>query len=523
MKLFALINEEKPRRTIMITESQAWDLLLEAATIQDIYQKYYTQIPQEIFQQIVSADPTYNPQKPNKMGKYAKWLLAIYQKGNLKTEDLYKATEYLRIFIKFNGKIEQKDIMKYKSLQDVYNVIQPFLQNPQQAATKAEEVRQIKEGAEKVYEDEKWMVIVPHTKEASCYYGKGTQWCTAADSSNNYFDAYNEEGLLYINILKGTDVKYQFHFETNSFMDATDTPIKQPIMSTIGLTDNLVAFYTEKYGIKALIAFKTSFNVDEITQIKGMPNYFTDADNSFYGREVHGTRLYKFNADYLDFDLKLDMSDNGLEIGVSSYHNRFIPIFEEEDNFMVNLYDSFTHKFLFDRVSIDFIEIMNMNTDYVIVHLKEDEYNTSKNIFSLKEMRFTCKTNLSENYRFLFLYDDNRNYKQDNFWHNFHYDSDIVLAVEENYDENEIISNGYKSVFPFSLSMGQPISNEGYRSYKQTQIYFNGHLLTFIALYKSSHRTDTDVLLFDGTIVPLSQFESESDQLIPQHLANSNN
>ena len=226
MKLFARIDN---KRTIMITESQAMNLLFEAASIQDIYQKYYSDIPEDTFQQIISADPTYNVEKPNKMGKFGKWLLTLYQKQNLKIEDLYKAKDYLSTFIKFNVKLQKRDIMKYHSLQELYQTIEPFLKNPQQAVTKAEEIRNIKEGAEKVYEDGKWLVVVPHTEESACYYGKGTQWCTAADKSNNMFDSYNKDGLLYINILKGTNTKYQFHFETQQFMDATDKPIQQPI------------------------------------------------------------------------------------------------------------------------------------------------------------------------------------------------------------------------------------------------------------------------------------------------------
>ena len=138
MKLFTKLNENK---VIMITESQAMDLLFEAATIQDIYQKYYSNIPQDIFQQIISADPTYNIEKPNKMGKYGKWLLALYQKQNLKIEDLYKAKDYLSTFIKFNAKLQERDIMKYHSLQELFTSIEPFIQNPQQAATKSEEIR----------------------------------------------------------------------------------------------------------------------------------------------------------------------------------------------------------------------------------------------------------------------------------------------------------------------------------------------------------------------------------------------
>ena len=54
-------------------------MLFEAASLGDIYQKYYSQIPEETFRQIVSADPTYNVEKPDKMGKFGKWLLNLYQ------------------------------------------------------------------------------------------------------------------------------------------------------------------------------------------------------------------------------------------------------------------------------------------------------------------------------------------------------------------------------------------------------------------------------------------------------------
>lgn len=68
MRLFANIQEIKDRKIITITESQMFDLILEAATVQDIYQKYYSNIPENEFWDIIKADPTYNPQKPQKNG-----------------------------------------------------------------------------------------------------------------------------------------------------------------------------------------------------------------------------------------------------------------------------------------------------------------------------------------------------------------------------------------------------------------------------------------------------------------------
>ena len=53
-----------------------------------------------------------------------------------------------------------------------------------------------KSGAEKLYEDDRWLLVKPKTEEASCYYGAGTQWCTSA-TKGNAFGQYNKNGNLY--------------------------------------------------------------------------------------------------------------------------------------------------------------------------------------------------------------------------------------------------------------------------------------------------------------------------------------
>lgn len=230
---------------IILNESQLINLF-EAVSLNDIYVKYYSEIDSDVFRKIVESDPTWRGEKPDKMGKFGKWLLSLYIGGRLKLEDLYKAKEYLTYFVKYNNRVEVKDINKYKSLVDLYNVVKVFMDNPEMSTSHSDEIRKIKEGAEKVYEDNEWLIVVPHTMEASCYYGKGTQWCTAADKSNNMFDYYNDQGNLYININKVSgDIsdKYQFHFETDSFMDATDSPIETPIYETIGLNEGVLEFY----------------------------------------------------------------------------------------------------------------------------------------------------------------------------------------------------------------------------------------------------------------------------------------
>ena len=218
-------------------------LLLEA-TLDDIYTKYYSNIPQDEFWQIIKADPTYNEQRSQKMGKYGKWLLNQYRQGNLDMNNLSKVRNTIDFFNRYNRQLEVKDINQYKNIDQVYDNVKNFMEDPSQATSKSDEARKIKEmGAEKVYEDNDWLIIVPKTQEVAIYYGKGTKWCTASTSSYNYFEDYNNEGRLYININKNTGDKYQFHFESNSFMDAEDKPIKGIIAEEIGLSSGAEQFY----------------------------------------------------------------------------------------------------------------------------------------------------------------------------------------------------------------------------------------------------------------------------------------
>lgn len=239
------MNESKRNKRYILNESQFAllnEMMLFEASLEDIYSKYYSNIPQEEFNKIVFADPTSRPEK-NKMGKYGKWLLSLYQRGKLKIGDLGEAKECLSTFSKYINRIEVKDINKYGSIRELYDAVRPFMSGGE-ATSKSDALRRQKHAeAEKVYEDELWEVIIPHTEKASCIYGKGTKWCTAAESSQNMFDYYNERGPLYININKKNGKKYQFHFETDSFMDEEDKEIERPIWKYIGLTKGLLDFY----------------------------------------------------------------------------------------------------------------------------------------------------------------------------------------------------------------------------------------------------------------------------------------
>lgn len=59
------------------------------------------------------------------------------------------------------------------------------------------------QGRKQVFSSKEVSIVQPLTREASCLYGSGTKWCTAA-REDNYFDSYAERGVELVYILRKT-------------------------------------------------------------------------------------------------------------------------------------------------------------------------------------------------------------------------------------------------------------------------------------------------------------------------------
>ena len=207
--------------------------LIREITSKDAWLNYYsdkTQYPllngnEELFNKINNI---YTDNLNNFNKGIFTWLYNLIKNNNLKEEDFYKAKNYVTLFNKFINRIpkENRDINKYKSLSDLYDVVKEFEGDEDAPTSKQDEIRKIKEKEiKKVFENGDWLIMIPLTERASCLIGKGTQWCTAADESDNMFDSYNSDGPLYVIINKDDNSKYQLHFESNQIMDENDRPV----------------------------------------------------------------------------------------------------------------------------------------------------------------------------------------------------------------------------------------------------------------------------------------------------------
>lgn len=241
-------NENKlSKKDLMYIINESARLLTEI-TIKDAYTSYYKDIPEDVFIKIVGS----SQEEPNILLPITKWVLQCYKKN---PQDVMDNLSYLRrggrgildlferLCVRDMINPQQKDINRYKSINELDRFINKFDINQILELTPGEwskAVNNAKKDIRKFYEDNLWLCVIPENKYAACYWGSGTEWCTAVRNNDNYFDSYYEDGDLIVLINKQTKEKYQFHFETQQFMDKTDKPIAQPVLTTIGASDGLV-------------------------------------------------------------------------------------------------------------------------------------------------------------------------------------------------------------------------------------------------------------------------------------------
>lgn len=175
----------------------------------------------DVVAELVKADPS---------KKNIVWVARMYIAGHFKMEDIPRLKDEIEKFEKYKKKLEKKDLNAYKTLEELYDALEKIDPEAEERAKAA------KKDIDDTAKDATWLIrspdykaLIPKTREASCKYGAGTRWCTAATGSHNYYDSYAKRGDLVIIMakLEGVLRKFQFHFESNSFMDERDAPAKQ--------------------------------------------------------------------------------------------------------------------------------------------------------------------------------------------------------------------------------------------------------------------------------------------------------
>jgi Domain of unknown function (DUF4116) len=176
------------------------------------------------------------------------WLVKTYiQDDQFKLEDLGRADAALAAFERFKRKlpVEQRELSRFKSLRELETLVDPFIKAEARARLERDlssatgrEKRRLEEWKARdesiiVQEAEGLPTIaVPMTEFASCWWGRGTKWCTAAEK-NNMFETYHQDAPLII-IVCSDGAKFQAHVKKDDvqFMDNVDKSVNKETVRT---------------------------------------------------------------------------------------------------------------------------------------------------------------------------------------------------------------------------------------------------------------------------------------------------
>ena len=259
------------------------------------------QLAVEILGRLEDADPT-----PNK--NYVQWLARTYINNDDSFEDVESTTaDFLDKFhrLKIKHHLDNNDIGQYKD----FNTFMDDMAKYPNDLIDDDQGKKKKYNADIIYDEKGILIVRPNDVEASCRYGRGTRWCTAATKGNNYFDSYTSKGPLYMFMPRKPNhpgEKYQFHFENGVVADETDSYLSQN--QKIKLANDYPALkdafqkQAEKFGLIWLQKPKrvhkgSNFNVEEYRK-NDNPYYLmkpTDKTDQIYGMENTDDGMKIFN------------------------------------------------------------------------------------------------------------------------------------------------------------------------------------------------------------------------------------
>lgn len=229
-------------------ESIYYDLLIEGKSPEEILRilKYkFKNVPEQIIDYIFKIDPT-------KKKSYTTWVLMHYDQEKHIIDESLKDGSLKRLFSYLQSH-QDAQLSKYDTLEDaLYLVSSIDLLQKDSDDPRANDF-------DIVYKSPEWIIAVPNTYEASHKLGENTDWCTAGykySDGQGYYNNYlrNYGGKYFINFdlrenehLNGIDYpfkRYQYHFESNQFMNAFDDPVD---FEDTNMPEGVVNYY-EKNG-----------------------------------------------------------------------------------------------------------------------------------------------------------------------------------------------------------------------------------------------------------------------------------
>jgi hypothetical protein len=121
--------------------------------------------------------------------------LRVSTETNISDSKLKDLKDNLEHYFKNPSKYEIKDINQFKSAKEFEDAVEIAKQKLSR--------KEMKEtGIDKVFEDDRFILMMPKTHKASCRYGARTRWCVTMRGYSGYFENYFGQGPIFFLIDK---------------------------------------------------------------------------------------------------------------------------------------------------------------------------------------------------------------------------------------------------------------------------------------------------------------------------------
>ncbi len=210
--------------------------------------------------------------------------------------------------------------------------------------------KELEKEIDKVYENDRWLVIRVKSEEASCKYGSETQWCISAKKSDNRFTGfgYSENNFIYFVIDKKEkndpeDTLYKMAILVNKYSNKTevwDATDKQLSVDQVNIVRRFIPEIFESIGKYSKIA---KDEIDELFIRKMLEDY------SYKHIKGYKRSSFKHNMDYsvlsLTYELKnanhwikVDVDIKNNKISSTFYVSKIINNEETGERYIENVY-----------------------------------------------------------------------------------------------------------------------------------------------------------------------------------------
>ena len=178
------------------------DLLLEGRK-EDILKKY------GIDEETTDVINYFSDKDPSGNNKYLEWMFKNWA-GLGKNRDYSpldkEVVDVIELFHKNVQRIQNKDINSYSFLK-----LKETVKEAEEKRKMSELKKEVKKQKTVIYDDDRWLVVSPHSWKASCYYGAGTKWCVTAKDTPSHWNNYSKNSTFFYIIDKTKTKKNKYY------------------------------------------------------------------------------------------------------------------------------------------------------------------------------------------------------------------------------------------------------------------------------------------------------------------------